>query len=176
MLSRLGLLALAATSTPAGCFGSKDALHPGTDLGSFQVQGNISTNTCGDGALGEQAAWDFTVRLARDPGHLYWDNGQTVIVGTLAADGVSFGFDTSVIVDMRDPMQTGLPPCSLSRDDHAQGTLGAATVPTTSFIGQLSYTFTATAGSMCGDLTSGGTAVVSALPCGMSYELSGKHP
>jgi hypothetical protein len=176
MLSRLGLLALAATSTPAGCFGNKDALHPGTDLGSFQVQGDLSTNTCGDGALGEQAVWDFTVRLSKNPGVLYWDNGQTLISGTLAADGVSFGFDTSVVIDMRDPMQTGLPPCSLSRADHAQGTLGEAKGPVTSFTGQLSYTFSETAGSMCDDLTSGSAAVVTALPCAMSYSLTGKHP
>jgi hypothetical protein len=175
MLARLGLLALAATSAPAGCFGDKDALHPGTDLGTFQVQGALSTNTCGDGALGEQATWDFSVRLARDPGVLYWDNGQAVIGGTLAADGVTFSFDTSVVVDMRSPDQTGLPPCSLSRADHAQGTLDAASSPVTSFTGELSYTFSPTAGSQCADLTSGGAPVVAALPCAMSYALSGKH-
>ena len=175
MLARIGLLALAATSTPAGCFGDKDAHQPGTDLGAFQVQGTLAANTCGEGALGELPAWQFSVHLSRGSGVLYWNNGQAVIPGTLAADGVSFRFDTSVVVDVRPPDQVGLPPCSLARADHAQGTLDSASSVVGAFTGELSYAFSPTAGSQCDDVTAGPAAIVAALPCAMRYELAGAH-
>lgn len=181
MLLRLGLLALAATTTPSGCEkafgdGRQNAHQPGHDLGAFQVTGTIATNTCGQGALGEQSTWQFPVHLARATGILYWNNGQAVIPGVLAADGVSFSFDTSVVMDMRSPDQVGLPPCSLARADHAQGTLDSASDTVGSFTGQLSYQFAPTMGSQCDDVVSGAAPIVAALPCGMSYQLAGKHP
>jgi hypothetical protein len=93
----------------------------------------------------------------------------------LAADGLSFSFDTQVIMDMRMAGQVGLPPCSLARADHAQGTLDSTTDAVGSFTGELSYQFTATAGSQCDDVIYGTTPIVAALPCGMSYQLAGKH-
>ncbi|APR76930.1 Hypothetical protein A7982_02277 [Minicystis rosea] len=182
MLARIGLLALVAASSPSGCEkvfgdGRQDAHNPGTDLGSYDVTANVTSNTCGNGALGQQASWSFDVRLSRDTagGVLYWNNGQAAIAGTLDADDVSFGFDTSVIQNMRDPNVVGPPPCSIARADHAEGKLNAATDPVASFTGKLSYTFAATAGSNCADLVEESeTPVVLALPCTMSYTMTGK--
>jgi hypothetical protein len=178
MLARLGLLALAATTTPSGCFGDgrADAHNPGTALGSFDVTATVTSNTCGDGALGELSPWAFSVHLARDPGVLYWNNGQAVISGSLAADGVTFTFDTSVIQDMRDPSVVGPPPCSVTRDDSAHGKLDTATGAVSAFSGQLGYQFTPTAGSSCDDLVNGPTPVVAALPCAFTYQMTGQLP
>jgi hypothetical protein len=177
MIARTGLLALAAaTAALSGCdrfFGDMNAHDPGTPLGSFTVSADATSNTCGAGALGEQATWSFDVELNRAPGALYWNNGATVIPGTVAGDGVTFSFETSVIEDMRDPNVTGPPPCSIARADAASGTLDSATDTVTSFTGTLSYTFTPTAGSSCDDLTQGSAAIVAALPCGFSYAMSG---
>lgn len=179
MIARAGLLALAAATAPTGCDkifgdGSHDAHQPGTDLGSFTVDAAAVSNTCGDGALGQQAVWQFTVKLARDPGVLYWNNGQAILSGTLAPDGMGFTFETSVLENMRDPNVVGPLPCSIERRDHAAGTLDAATGPVGSFAGQLSYTFAPTEGSTCDDLVSGPSAIVAALPCGFTYEMKGR--
>jgi hypothetical protein len=178
MLYRAGILALATATAPSSCFGDgrANAHHPGTDLGSFQVTGTITTNSCGAGALGEQDIWAFPLRLSRAEGILYWDNGQAVIPGTLEADGVTFSLDTSVIMNMRDPNKVGPLPCSVSRADHAEGTLSSATDPVSSFTGELTYQFSPTAGSSCDDLVNGAAPVLAALPCMMSYALSGQHP
>jgi hypothetical protein len=175
MLARLGLLALAATTMPSGCFGDgrADAHNPGTALGTFDVSATVTANTCGAGALGEQSPWAFPIKLSRDPGALYWNNGQDVIVGTLAADNVTFSFSTSVIQNMRDPNVVGPPPCSVTREDSASGALDAATGAVSSFSGQLSYQFTPTAGSSCDDLVTGAAPVVAQLPCGFGYTMNG---
>jgi hypothetical protein len=180
MLARLGLVALAASGSPSGCDqvfgdGRQNAHHPGTDLGTFQVTGSSIANTCGEGALGEQQTWPFTVKLARDTSNVFWDNGQAVIAGALASDGVSFSFDSGVVMDMRPPENTGLPPCSLSRTDHAAGTLGSTGTDVTSFSGQLTYQFSPTAGSRCDDVVSGPTALVATLPCGFGYQLTAQR-
>ena len=181
MLARLGLLALVAASSPSGCErvlgdGRQDAHNPGTDLGMYNVTATATSNTCGYGALGQQAAWSFDVRLSRDTagGVLFWNNGQAAIAGTLQSDDVTFSFDTQVIQNMRNPNVVGPPPCSIARADHAAGTLNAATDPVASFTGELSYTFAPTAGSNCADLIETDTPLVLTLPCSMTYKMSGK--
>jgi hypothetical protein len=180
MLARIGLLALAVTTAPTGCDkafgdGRADALHPGEDIGRYTVTGTITANTCGEGALGEQATWVFPVHMSKAPHILYWDNGQAVIPGVLAADGVSFSFDSGVVMNMRAADQVGLPPCSVNRDDHAEGVLDSAADTVRSFTGELTYTFTPTPGSSCDDLVSGVAPIVAALPCSMSYGLAGQR-
>jgi hypothetical protein len=184
MLARAGLLALvAATTNAGGCFGDgrENAHDPGQPLGSFAVDAAITQNTCGPGAFGEQSPWDFQVQLARDPGVLYWDNGAAVIGGTIAADGVSFSFDSGVTIDLRagtedpgtDPGGSTRPPCSVSRADHADGTLGSSTLTVRSFTGQLSYAFTLTPGSQCDDLVATTDPELAGLPCGFGYAMTG---
>jgi hypothetical protein len=183
MLARIGLLALAAASSPSGCEkllgdGSQNAHLPGAALGSFHVTAQESSNTCGPGALGAQGLWQFDVSLQRDQGVLYWNNGQVSIAGSLSSDDRSFVFDTQVIEDMRDPENVGLLPCSLARTDHASGKLDSAKDPVGSFTGDLSYTFTPTTGSSCEDLVTGelGDApLFAALPCAITYKMTGSN-
>lgn len=179
MLARIGILALAASSAN-GCEkvlgdGSQNAHAPGTDLGSFHVTANTKSNTCGPGAFGAQTSWTFDVRLQRDDGVLYWNNGQASVSGTLSPDDVSFSFDTQVIQNMRDPNVVGPPPCSIARADHASGKLDAATEPVSSLRGELTYTFTQTAGSNCEDLVLSETPLVLQLPCSFAYDMTGAN-
>lgn len=180
MRCHLGPLALLAASLTAGCAqffgdGSGDAHNPGTDLGSFSVTATVTSNTCGEGALGEQASWTFPVRLSRDieGGALYWNNGQAAIAGALSDDAESFSFDTSVIENMRDPSVVGPPPCSIARADIASGKLDTAKGAVGSFTGTLSYQFAPTVGSVCDDLVDSETPIVAQFPCGFSYDMKG---
>jgi hypothetical protein len=179
MIARAFLGALVMLST-AGCAellgdGSADAHQPGTEIGTFHVAATLTSNTCGEGAFGEAAAWAFDVKLARSEGALYWNNGQEVLAGTLGDDGVSFAFESGVIQDMRPEEQIGMPPCSIARRDRAAGALDAAGDDVASFEGTLSYDFSPTAGSQCDDLIglNSNEPVALTLPCGFAYRAEG---
>lgn len=177
MLARVALLGLAALASPSGCDqafgdGRQDAHQPGENLGTFQVTGTQTANTCGAGAFGEQSSWQFQVKLARATGEIFWNNGQEILAGTLASDGLTFSFDTGVVIDMRAADQVGLPACSIRRADHASGTLGA---DATTFTGELSYQFSPTAGSSCTDIVSGATPLAATLPCSFSFHLTAQR-
>lgn len=170
------LLLLAALPALAGCgeiFGNKDAHQPGEALGTFHVVGTRASSTCGEGALGSGANWEFDVELAREGDALYWDNGAQIVVGSLAADGVSFLIETGVVVDMRSEETLAYPPCSLERRDAASGALkdGGEEEGVLGFSATLSYSFSPTADSECWDLIEGEAPTFTSLPCTMSYAL-----
>jgi len=92
----LGLLVLGA----AGCgdwTGTSDPHHPGAALGTFRVSAAQTMTTCGEGALGSTSSWEFDVKLSRGETTLFWDSGVEIIPGSLAADRVSFAFETGVL-------------------------------------------------------------------------------
>lgn len=156
-----------------GCsdaFGDKDAHQPGMLLGTFHVAATRSDNTCGEGALGTQPTWAFDVKIARDPGVIYWNNGVEMIHGDLDADLVTFHFDTGIVMNMRTEDRPR-PPCSISRHDQAKGVLGGSGDDVNGFTGSLAYDFAPTAGSMCDDLIDGPMPIVAKLPCGFAYQL-----
>jgi hypothetical protein len=169
---RVGVLL--AAMLPLGCsdfLGDKgDAHQPGTVLGKFHVAAALQSSTCGQGALGAEANWEFDVELARDDGALYWNNGVEIITGQLAADRTTFTFSSAVIVDMRTEETLGMPPCSVRRDDTATGALDSPNDPVHAFTGALGYAFAATVDSECSDLVPPSeTATFATLPCSMSY-------
>ncbi len=177
MMIRSSLLAL-ALAAPSGCEqafgdGRLDPHSPGSDLGTFHVDGALTSNTCGPGAFGAVPSWSFDVKLLRNENTLYWNNGQEIIPGILAADLVSFTFDTGVVVNMRAEEEVWLPPCSVRRLDHATGTLSSASDDVASFTGQIDYRFDVTSGSTCDDLWDGPEPIVLGLPCTLSYSLQG---
>ena len=95
---------LAVSLAQVGCaFGEGDAKVPGDDLGKFQVVGRLDSSTCGVGALGSTDLWEFELRLSRSPNELYWLNGREVVPGEIAEDGVSFEFDTLLLVPVLEP-------------------------------------------------------------------------
>jgi hypothetical protein len=169
----LWIAGITASMTSLGCasaFGNKDAR--GEPLGTFHVDAKEMANSCGEGALGASTAWSFEVKLSRVDQSLLWNNGQEIITGSLAADE-SFAFTSEVLMNMRtDTSAHGLPACSIDRSDAAKGSLqGSASV--TGLSGTLSYAFQPTSGSSCDDLLAAPTATFAALPCTMTFAITG---
>jgi len=160
-----------ATSTLVACLDKPyDPDGPGEFIGVFSVDAKRDANTCGDGPLGAPATWTFEMKLSRETGIIYWNNGAEYIQGQLASDKHAFTFDTTVVVDMRaDESMPWLPPCSVARRDQASGTIAD---DDESLTGKLSYDFAPTTGSDCSDLTTSDPLVFATLPCGMAYSLT----
>jgi hypothetical protein len=189
----LAILAIPVTAFGAGCvnpFGQPETTgtNPGQAVGSFSVNATEGPNTCGAGALGSPTAYTFNVSMSVDGSVIYWNDGNgTVVPGTLAADGVSFTFQTSTVTDMRAMVDTSssdassssggvpLPPCSIEREDSGVGTLVGDATGVTSFSGTLTYGFTPTTGSNCLDLIENVMPTFATLPCSMSYAMSGSR-
>lgn len=171
--SRVGpALCLVAFAT--GCtemFGDREN-YPGERIGRYAVVASATQNDCGQGPLTGPAEWSFEVVLARGEGEIFWDNGQEIISGQLAEDGVSFGFSTGVLVDMRtetDPKH--LPPCAILRHDLAAGQLSSASEEVSGFTGELAYRFEPTAESDCVDLMTATPPLATQLPCDSGYSM-----
>lgn len=147
--------------------GGKDAKVPGEPLGTFHVIGHLDASTCGPGALGSTDLWEFDVKLSRDGSDLYWLNGQEPIPGRIAADGVSFAFDTRTAVEAI-AAGKGHPGCTILRSDTANGALSSATLDVTSFAGRMRFGYVPATGSDCSALV-GVEGGFFALPCEMSY-------
>jgi len=177
-MDRAWSLAWAVLAGPllAGCadiFGTKDAHQPGNELGTYHVDAKRSASTCGDGALGNEAAWELDVKLARGGAQIFWNNGAEIITGTIDDDEQTFHFDTGVLMNMRTAESHGLPACSIRRTDQADGKLASTSDDVASFSGTLAFDFAPTEGSSCADLVTGSTAIVAALPCRITYALAG---
>lgn len=153
----------------AGCSGGKDPKVPGEALGTYSVVASLDSSSCGPGALGSSDLWEFQVKLSQDGHDLYWLNGAEAIAGDLAADGVSFGFDSHVVVTVIEPTK-GQPGCSMARTDTGSGKLSSAAPPVDGFQGTLRYGFQPLSGSDCQPLLAveGG---FHALPCEMTYAM-----
>ncbi|MBK7582178.1 MAG: hypothetical protein IPI67_18475 [Myxococcales bacterium] len=108
-----------------GCSGGKDPKIPGDELGTYAVVSTLQTSTCGPGALGSKDLWQFQVKLSQEGHDLYWLNGAEAIAGDLAADGVSFGFDSHVVVNAI-AAGKGQPGCAISRIDTGSGRLSSS--------------------------------------------------
>jgi hypothetical protein len=148
-----------------------DAKIPGDLLGTYDVAGTLVESDCGEGALGSTNEWSFDVKLSRFHDDLYWINGREVIPGGIEPDGVSFAFSTRVEAEVL-PTGRGRPACVLSRADSAKGTLSSDSLDVETFDATLSFSYSAVAGSDC-ELWVGGPDTVAALPCSMSYGLTG---
>jgi hypothetical protein len=160
----------AACFVALGCSGTKDPKIPGDELGTYSVVASLSSSTCGPGALGAKDLWEFEVKLSQDGHDLYWLNGAEAIPGDIAGDGVSFGFDSHVVVPVIEPGK-GQPGCAIARTDSGSGKLSSAAPPVDAFTGTLRYGFSAVAGSDCQPVLAveGG---FHALPCEMAYSMT----
>ncbi|HEX3776618.1 MAG TPA: hypothetical protein VHV51_19230 [Polyangiaceae bacterium] len=156
----------------AGCVGhGQDAHEPGDRLGTFHATGPLSGDTCQASALlGETSSWAFDVQLSRDGSTLYWLNGEEAIPGTIAPDGTSFDFESGVEVTLQ-AAQGARPGCIIARSDAASGVLGSSTTDVASFTVNMSFAYSAEAGSACSSFVGveGGFAT---LPCSVSYDLT----
>lgn len=162
--------ALALIALMSGCMDpSKDAKIPGDPLGTFHVVGKLQHSSCGPGAVGSTDVWEFDMQLSKDGPDLYWLNGQEPIWGKVAADGVSFSFDTATQITLREP-KGAMPGCAIVRRDLASGTLDHPE-DISAFEGLMRFGYAQTPDSDCLELVSvdGGFAT---LPCEISYRVS----
>jgi hypothetical protein len=170
MRDTVALFFLGLTAT--GCveaFGNRSPYQPGEPLGTYHVTATQSANDCGDGALGAPPVWEFDVKLAWEDDSLFWNSGGEIIVGTLSADRASFEIAADVVQDMRTEADVGKPPCSVARHDGAKGSLALEGEGVASASGTLSFAFSPTSGSSCGDLVGGEAPLFLALPCAIAY-------
>jgi hypothetical protein len=142
--------------------------EPGEPLGTFAVVAELSSSSCGKGALGAADPWKFEIKLARFERELFWRNGREDITGTLEKDGVTFRFDTRVEAEAV-PAGRGVAACVLSRKDHAEGRLSSAEGDVLSFEGSLDFEFSQVEGSDCTSII-GVPGGFEKLPCAMSYD------
>jgi len=158
----IALAALAACS---------DSAMPGKLLGNYAVAGQSKTNTCG---LGAPDPWNFDVQLSQQGSLLYWSwqDGTALVSGTLGAQ-LQASLKTSGKANA-DSTDAGLGPCTLQRDEDLEITLASGSPPP-SFGGTITYSFTPTAGSQCGDQLTGGGGQYMQLPCTVSYTVAAKR-
>ena len=160
--SALALLATAALVAPA-C----------DDSGStYQVTGHLTSNTCG---LGAPDPWTFDVQVSRQGSTLYW----TWLDGTAPISGpVNAQSEATLTGSQQDnvdgTVDGGLGPCTLERDDTVALALPAGATPST-FSGTINYAFSVVTGSDCSDQLAASGGQYGALPCAITYSMTGSR-
>jgi hypothetical protein len=180
MRMRLGVvcasLFLSALVLSGGCVGhAQDAHEPGDRLGTYHATGKLLNDSCQAAVLGVSSDWQFDVKLSRQSHTLYWINGEEAIPGTIASDGVSFGFQSGVEVTLQPARGPARPGCVIQRTDSANGELSSSsTTDVRSFEVDMSFSYAVKSGSECAGFVGveGGFA---ALPCKVSYSLDAKR-
>jgi hypothetical protein len=150
-----------------------DARVPGEALGTFHVTAALEASSCGPGALGSTDSWEFDVKLSRDGSRLFWLNGAAPVAGHVDPDGRSFGFETTVTVEVQ-PARGKLPGCLVERVDRAAGTLEETEGEVTGFDGTLDYAYSTASESDCSSLV-GVTGGFAALPCSLGYQMAAEQ-
>ncbi len=150
--------------------GTASCSMPGDTLGVYTVTGNVTANTCGTGPQAPDP-WTFRVMLSKTPDKLYWNtmDGAPLLSGALTGSSMSTTSTSTANVDATD---AGPGACTMTRTDALDLTLGDGASPS-GFTGTLSYTFTATSDSTCSDQLSASGGMYDALPCTITYDLSG---
>jgi hypothetical protein len=140
---------------------------PGTQLGTFKVSASSKGNSCG---LGAPDPWTFDVQLSRSGSTLYWSwmDGRPLLSGAITKSHASL---TDTQTGNVDPTEAGLGPCTMERQDDVEVDLPASTGA--SITGTISYSFTVPSGADCGDQLNGAGGQFEALPCSVSYSMTG---
>ncbi len=146
----------------------QDPHQPGDALGSYAITGKLRDDGCGAASLDAPARWSFQVKLSRLGSTLYWLNGREAIVGDIDKAG-RFAFQSRVAVPLTQP-HGAVKGCTVVRRDAATGTLSDSQ---TSLSAELTYAYDAATGSDCSDAALGSDGLPLALPCQLSYALSG---
>ncbi len=142
--------------------------QPGEAIGFFSVTGKLGDDTCGAESLSAPGTWSFQVKLSRNGTTLYWLNGREAIVGDIDKSG-TFAFETHLDLPIAEK-HGAAKGCTIVRSDSASGALAASE---SSLKGKLSYAYAATTNSDCSEFITGTSGLPAALPCSMTYALSG---
>lgn len=170
------VLFLAATLL-AGCvqvgdqeLDDQDPHEPGDAIGAFAVVGKLQDDTCGADNLGAPAKWSFDLKLSRKGQTLYWLNGREAIVGEIDSAG-RFGFESRLEVTLAEKRGAARG-CVMVRRDSASGRLASSEEELT---GKLRYEYDARSDSDCSEYALGAEGQPLALPCSLSYSLTGSR-
>ena len=144
----------------------QDPKAPGEVLGFFAIDGKLSDDSCGAESLSAPDKWSFEVKLSRDGSTLYWLNGREAIVGDIDKSG-AFSFETHIDLPLAE-RRGAAKGCTIVRRDSASGSLDGSALSA-----KLSYQYGATADSDCSEFTTGTAGTPEALPCTLSYKLTG---
>jgi hypothetical protein len=169
------LLFLSGSISSSGCVGhAQDAHEPGDRLGTYHATGKLVSDSCQAAVLGVSSDWQFDVKLSRESHTLYWLNGEEAIPGTIANDGVSFGFQSGVEVMLQAP-RGAQPGCVIERTDSASGALSSSsTTDVPRFAVDMSFSYAVKSDSQCAGFV-GVDGGFTALPCKVSYTLSAER-
>ena len=169
-------LFLSALVFSSGCVGhAQDAHEPGDRLGTYHATGKLVSDTCQASLLGVGSDWQFDVKLSRQSHTLYWLNGEEAIPGTIADDGVSFGFQSGVEVLLQAP-QGARPGCIIQRTDSANGALSSSsTTDVPRFAADMSFSYAVKSGSDCVGFVGVEGGFMMGLPCQVSCKLNAKR-
>ncbi len=148
----------------------QDPHEPGDAIGAFAVVGKLKDDSCGADNLSAPAKWSFDLKLSRKGSTLYWLNGREAIVGEIDKSG-SFGFQTRVEVTLSEK-RGALRGCVMVRRDSASGKLSSSEEELN---GTLTYAYDARSDSDCSEYALGAEGQPLALPCTLSYSLSGSR-
>jgi hypothetical protein len=145
---------------------------PGTNEGIYTVTAMLQGNACGPG-VEAPSPWKFNVELSQQASTLFWNSmdGSPLLQGEIASSAVSMTNSTDNIVDST--ADGGPGPCEMNRHDVL--TLDLTGSPPRSFTGTLTYTFSVDTGSDCSDQMRSAGGQYTALPCTVSYTLSGSN-
>ena len=160
-------LGLGCMQQPQEGLDDQDPHAPGELIGFFSVAGKLGNDSCGADSLNAPAQWDFNVKLSREGSVLYWLNGREAITGDIDRNG-TFSFATHLDLPMS-TAQGAVKGCTVVRSDSAAGSLAG----NDSFTGKLSYAYSAKTGTDCSALPLGADGLPLALPCSLTYRLSG---
>ncbi len=156
----------------------KDPYNPGTPLGTYKVTGTLASNSCGDTGTAPDP-WLFDVKLARDPSTLFWLQGGPPVSGALDTQTHAKLMTSDTRTVHEADARRGISLCALTREDILDATLATPAAGTAAtvdgFTGGLTYRFSATEGSDCGDQLGVAGGGFAALPCTVSYILSARR-
>ncbi|HET9953725.1 MAG TPA: hypothetical protein VFQ61_04460 [Polyangiaceae bacterium] len=175
MVARALAFCLSVVAASCAPYDSKhDAKIPGELLGTYDVSGQLKSDSCGAELLGAPNPWRFDLKLSRFERDLYWLNGREAIVGDIDADGTTFHFRTRIDVPLT-PAAKGAAGCIVSRYDQADGKLVAGDGDSvTAVTANLSFRYESKSGSECLEII-GIPGGVQQLPCTLSYGLGGSR-
>ena len=145
---------------------------PGTQLGTFKVTAETSTNSCGVG-LAAPSPWVFDVQMSESDSLLYWSwmDGSAPLSGALSSLTATVDNNTSANVD---PTDAGDGPCTMDRNDTLAITLASGTSPA-SFTATITYVFSVASGADCSDQLSSVGGAYDTLPCTIEYSATGNR-
>jgi len=160
---------LVAFAALAAC----DNPNPGVAVGTYSVASALSDDSCG-GTVAPSNPGSFDVTISNDNGTYYWfpNTGGSSVSGTMGADRTVNV--TEIVADDVDETEAGAAgECTLQRNDTLTFTLAASAAPA-SFTGAYSFTVIPAIGANCSDQLVANGGGYGALPCTITYKLTGK--